>query len=214
MTMWTSTLAWDISGTRCLVLVRHVPALFLCVLFIAVSAPTHAQEVPEAIDSDLTALFTPVTPGTAFLRAVLIPGWGHASIGTYTRAGFYFALEATTTYGLLRTRTRLNEVRARAEFRENVLREELVAQGIVDFEEIESALETDSRLNNLRDLEESRRQQREDWAAFGIFLLLLSGADAYVSAHLQDFPAPINVQAVPAGGARVEVGVRIELGGD
>jgi hypothetical protein len=75
-------------------------------------------------------------------------------------------------------------------------------------------LEGDRRLDNLRDLEDSRRQQREDWAALGIFLLLLSGADAYVSAHLQDFPAPIQIQAAPAGGARVEVGVRIELGGD
>jgi len=195
-----------------------VPALLLYVLFMVGPAHLLAQEAPEAVEApepvepDSTALFAPVTPGTAFLRAVLVPGWGHASIGSYTRAGFYFALEATTAYGLLRTRTRLNAVTARAEFRENALREDLEAQGIVDPEEIESALEADARLDNLRDLEESRRQQREDWAALGIFLLLLSGADAFVSAHLQDFPAPIQFQAASAGGGRVEVGVRIELG--
>jgi len=176
------------------------------------SGPLSGQEAPEANEPDSTALFIPVTPGTAFLRAVLVPGWGHTSIGSHTRAGFYFALEATTAYGLLRTRKRLNEVAARAEFRENVLREDLAAQGIIDFDEIESALDADATLGELHDLEESRRQQREDWAALGIFLLLLSGADAYVSAHLQDFPAPIEIQAAPAGNGRVEVGFRIKVG--
>ena len=75
----------------------------------------------------------------------------------------------------------------RAEFRENILREDLAAQDIIDFDEIESALDDDATLEDLRDLKESRREQEEDWAALGIFLLLLSGADAYVSAHLQDF---------------------------
>ncbi len=170
------------------------------------------QEVTKPADPDSTSLFIPVAPSTAFLRAVLVPGWGHASIGTYTRAGFYFALEATTVYGLLRTRKRLNEVAARAEFRENVLRDDLAAQGIVDFDEVESALDDDSTLEDMRDLEDSRRQQQEDWAALGIFLLMLSGADAYVSAHLQDLPAPIEFQAAPAGDGRVELGFRINLG--
>jgi len=203
-------------------LARWVLAVLMCVLsplvmaepLLGQQAPAQdaPQEAPEAVALDSTALFSPVTPSKAFLRAVLVPGWGHASIGTHTRAGFYFALEATTVYGLLRTRTRLNEVTARAEFRENVLREGLAAQGIVEFDEIESALEADARLDNLRDLEEARRQQREDWAALGIFLLLLSGADAFVSAHLQDFPEPIQIQATSLGNGRVEVGFRIELG--
>ena len=196
-------------------LVRRVQTVLLCALsFMVASGPLSGQEAPEANEPDSTALFIPVTPGTAFLRAVLVPGWGHTSIGSHTRAGFYFALEATTAYGLLRTRKRLNEVAARAEFRENVLREDLAAQGIIDFDEIESALDADATLGELHDLEESRRQQREDWAALGIFLLLLSGADAYVSAHLQDFPAPIEIQAAPAGNGRVEVGFRIKVGRD
>ena len=220
MTTWASTLARHVPAarrvprTRPVPLARHVPAALLCVLSSMVaSEPLTGQEAPDAVEPDSAALFAPVTPGTAFLRAVLVPGWGHASIGTYTRAGFYFALEATTAYGLLRTRTRLDEVTARAEFRENALREDLAAQGIVDPEEIASALNADARLDDLRDLAESRRQQREDWAALGIFLLLLSGADAFVSAHLQNFPAPIQIQAAAASGGRVEVGVRIEVGG-
>ena len=188
--------------------------MLLCVFSSVVAfGPLSAQEAPEAIEPDSAALFIPVAPGTAFLRAALVPGWGHSSIGSHTRAGFYFALEATTAYGLLRTRTRLNEVTARAEFRENVLREDLAAQGITDFDEIESALDSDATLEDMRNLADARRQQREDWAALGIFLLLLSGADAYVSAHLQNFPAPIEMQATPAGDGRVEVGFRIKVGG-
>ena len=206
----TSTLARRVTT----VLVQGISVGLLCVASCTVaSAPLLGQEAPQSVVPDSTALFAPVTPSKAFLRAVLVPGWGHASIGTHTRAGFYFALEATTAYGLLRTRTRLNEVTARADFRESVLREDLAAQGIVEFDEIESALEADARLDNLRDLEDSRRQQREDWAALGIFLLLLSGADAFVSAHLQDFPEPIQIEAMPVGNGRIEVGVRIEVGG-
>ena len=206
----TSTLARRVTT----VLVQGISVGLLCVASCTVaSAPLLGQEAPQSVVPDSTALFAPVTPSKAFLRAVLVPGWGHASIGTHTRAGFYFALEATTAYGLLRTQTRLNEVTARADFRESVLREDLAAQGIVEFDEIESALEADARLDNLRDLEDSRRQQREDWAALGIFLLLLSGADAFVSAHLQDFPEPIQIEAMPVGNGRIEVGVRIEVGG-
>lgn len=206
----TSTLARRVTT----VLVQGISVGLFCVASCTVaSAPLLGQEAPQSVVPDSTALFAPVTPSKAFLRAVLVPGWGHASIGTHTRAGFYFALEATTAYGLLRTRTRLNEVTARADFRESVLREDLAAHGIVEFDEIESALEADARLDNLRDLEDSRRQQREDWAALGIFLLLLSGADAFVSAHLQDFPEPIQIEAMPVGNGRIEVGVRIEVGG-
>ena len=98
------------------VVVPRVPAVLLCAFsFVVAFGPLSGQEASEAIEPDSTALFKPVTPSTAFLRAVLVPGWGHASIGSHTRAGFYFTLEATTTYGLLRTRTRLNEVRARVE---------------------------------------------------------------------------------------------------
>ena len=209
MTTSASTPVWRVPT----VLVRRVPFVLVCAFSVAVAfGQLSGQEAAEAIEPDSTAAFIPVTPSTAFLRAVLLPGWGHTSIGSHTRAGFYFTLEATTVYGLLRTRKRLNEVNARAEFRENALREDLAAQGITDFEEIESALDSDATLEDMRDLADSRRQQREDWAALGIFLLLLSGADAYVSAHLQNFPAPLEMQAAPAGDGRVEVGFRIKVG--
>ena len=41
--------------------------------------------------------------------------------------------------------------------------------------------------------------------------MLISGVDAYVSAHLQDFPDPIEINAGPVGQGRFEVGARIRL---
>jgi hypothetical protein len=151
-----------------------------------------------------------VSPSGAFLRAALLPGWGHSSIGSYTRGGFYFAAEVTTAWGLLRTNRRLAESRDRAAFREEAVRAQLARQGVTDPAEIEAALEADETLQDLGDLVASREDQQEDWAALGIFLLFLSGADAFVSAHLADFPAPIDIDAAPLPDGRLEL--RVSLG--
>lgn len=152
-----------------------------------------------------------VSPGGAFVRALLVPGWGHVAIGSYSRGGFYFALESATLYAFLRTRSRLSEARERADLRESVVRTDLASQGITDPEQIETLVEQDELLGGFRDLVESREGQQEDLIAWGIFLLFLSGADAYVSAHLARFPAPIELQATPVGAERAEVSLRIPL---
>lgn len=152
-----------------------------------------------------------VSPRGAFVRALLIPGWGHAAIGSYTRGGFYFALETATAYTFVRTRARLSEARERAAFRESVVRARLAEEGITDLAVIDTRLEEDALLQGLEDLVASREGQQEDLVAWGIFLLFLTGADAYVSAHLARFPAPIELEtsASPDGGA--EIGLRISL---
>ena len=55
------------------------------------------------------------------------------------------------------------------------------------------------------------KQQFEDWLALGIFTVLLGGADALVSAHLQDFP---DVTLTPTDdGGRMELRVSVPFGG-
>ncbi len=179
----------------------------------AVSGQAVPQAQPAAPAADSAVAPRGATPGGAFLRSVLVPGWGHASIGSSTRAGFYFVLEATSAYGVIRTRKRIAEARMRADFRESVLREDLATQGVIDPVEVEQALDEDPELEDLRNLTEARLQQQEDWLAFGIFLLFLSGADAYVSAHLKDFPTPIDIGATPTGNGGMEIAVSIPLGG-
>lgn len=52
----------------------------------------------------------------------------------------------------------------------------------------------------------AKRQEVEDWLVLWIFNHLFAGAEAYVSAHLQDFPADLEVRAFPGG-----IGVRVPL---
>ncbi len=45
----------------------------------------------------------------------------------------------------------------------------------------------------------AKRQEVQDWLVLWIFNHLFSGAEAFVSAHLQDFPKELKVQAYPGG---------------
>jgi hypothetical protein len=179
-----------------------------------------AQVVPPAVPQPGPVIQAPdslraagqgIAPRGAFLRAVLLPGWGHASIGSYHRGAFYFVLEGAAAWTLLKTRRRFDEAQKRGAFWESVIRQDLMAEGITDEVEIQELLDADPTLSDLRDLEEARRQQREDWTAVGIFLLFLSGADAYVSAHLQNFPVPLELNAEPVGGGRLELSLGFSL---
>jgi len=166
--------------------------------------PTSAVAAPQA---ELTPLG--VSPRGALLRALLVPGWGHAKIGAYTRGGFYFGLETATAYALVRTRARLYDARERAALRESVLRARYATEGVTDPSEIETRLEADEALQGIEDLVSSREAQQEDLLAWGIFLVLIAGADAYVSAHLARFPTPIEMEAVPTPDGGAEVSLRI-----
>ena len=45
---------------------------------------------------------------------------------------------------------------------------------------------------------DARGQQLEDWLALGLFLSFLGGADAFVTAHLKEFPGPLGLHVAPA----------------
>lgn len=169
------------------------------------------DQVADSTLSPLLPTTASVSPGGAFLRAVLVPGWGHVSIGANARAGAYFAIESAVAYGIIRTRRRISEAASRANFRELLLREDLTTKGITDPNQIENALESDATLADLKSLGESRSDQQEDLVAFGLFLLFLSGADAFVSAHLKDFPDPIAIEAGPTNDGRLEIGLKLRL---
>jgi len=51
-----------------------------------------------------------------------------------------------------------------------------------------------------------KRQEVQDWLVLWIFNHLFSGAEAYVSAHLRDFPPDLKIRAFPRG-----IGVTIPL---
>jgi hypothetical protein len=75
-------------------------------------------------------------------------------------------------------------------------------------------LKTRSELRYLRRNNSARandkRQEHEDWWILLAFNHLFAGLEAYVSAHLADFPGDLHFQAVPGGvGASVSVPIHL-----
>ena len=57
---------------------------------------------------------------------------------------------------------------------------------------------------------DDKRREHEDWLVLLAFNHLFAGLEAYVSAHLSDFPADLRFQAVPGGvGGTVSVPIRV-----
>ena len=57
---------------------------------------------------------------------------------------------------------------------------------------------------------DDKRQEHEDWLVLLAFNHLFAGLEAYVSAHLADFPGDLRLQAVPGGlGGAVSIPIRL-----
>ena len=154
----------------------------------------------------------PTSPGGAFIRALILPGWGHASIGSYKRGGFYFITESTTAFMLARTVHRIGIAKDARSLKESRVREALLAAGSPE-DSIPGLLDRNSEVRHTRNLVAARQEQLEDWVAMGIFLLFISGADAFVSAHLSDFPDPVAIRAAPLPGGATGLGFSVSIGG-
>jgi hypothetical protein len=58
---------------------------------------------------------------------------------------------------------------------------------------------------------DNKRREHEDWIVLLAFNHLFAGLEAYVSAHLTDFPGDLEIRAVPGGlGASVSVPIRLK----
>lgn len=172
-----------------------------------VASPAPTLPGPPALEAPLG-----ISPGGAFLRALLIPGWGHAAIGSYGRGGFYFTAQAATVYTALRARRRIGEAQDRVRFQERNLRAQLASEGVTDPAEVQTRLDGDDTLGDLNNLLDSRQEQQEDLVALSLFLILISGVDAYVSAHLAGFPEPLDMGITPTAEGGVEVGLSLTIG--
>lgn len=68
------------------------------------SIPTSASDVPAAVTDSLGP---PVSPMGAFLRSLVLPGWGQAAVNQPVRGAFYFTMEATSLWMLYKTQSKL-----------------------------------------------------------------------------------------------------------
>jgi hypothetical protein len=178
---------------------RAVPAALLALGLLA-SRPAAAQDVaapdtarPLVVRGEAAAADTAapggITPRGAFLRSLVLPGWGQSELGAPVRGGVYFALEAGSLWMLYKSDRRL--------------REALQAQRIA---RETGALAPTARLPLVRD----RQNQREDWITLSLFWLFFAGADAFVAAHLQDFD--VQVGGDPGPGGALELRARVPFG--
>ena len=58
---------------------------------------------------------------------------------------------------------------------------------------------------------DAKRREHEDWVVLLVFNHLFAGLEAYVGAHLADFPGDLRIRAVPGGfGASMAVPFRLQ----
>lgn len=184
-----------------------------------VVGPPAAAEGADSLGTDSVAMSDSLyvvggpRPLGAFFRALAVPGWGHSYADAPLRGGIYTAFEVGSAYAILRTRSRVSEVDAKIGILEKSVRARLADLGITHSEYIENVLASDPSISDLRELKAEREQQVEDWVAFGTFMILLSAADAFVSTHLREVPSPLELTAAADDEGRIEVGVRVPVGG-
>lgn len=193
-----------------------------CLAVIATAAPVRAQNPVLEPDTMPVADTIPrelPSPRAALVRAMLVPGWGHLYTEEYAHGTVYFAIQSTSWFMLGKTIRRLNEVADREDRLRVLAADSLelamaadpeLAEALEDPDAYEEALLTYPGLRNARNLARARRQQRQDWITYTLFFTFAAAVDAYVTAHLKDFPT--DIIAEPAVGGRFNLGVQIPVG--
>jgi hypothetical protein len=159
-----------------------------------------------------------VSPGSAFFRSLLIPGWGQVSAGAYLRGGTFVALQGASAFMLVKTLKRLSEARKMEPIRIANAQDSIRAAAVTPEDSIrvndpvrlQAAVDSVPGVRRIRGLIDSRKDQREDWITYTIALTLASGIDAFVAAHLSRFPGSIEASPRLGGGANLEV--RLPIG--
>lgn len=112
-----------------------------------------------------------VGPMGAFLRSLLIPGWGQAVSGRRVPGALFATWEGVTVMMTLKASSELGYLK-------------------------------EANSVNIT----AKRQEVQDWLVLWIFNHLFAGAEAFVSAHLVDFPRDLQLRAFPRG-----VGISLPL---
>ena len=142
------------------------------VVFAAVCPRPLSSQVPDTTAAVVTtgALVVPtdtthrIRPMGAFLRSLVLPGWGQAVTGRRVTGALFTTWEGVTVMMTLKAQSEVHYLK-------------------------------ESRSSNVG----AKRQEVQDWIVLWVFNHLFSAAEAFVSAHLQDFPKDLKLRAVPRG---------------
>jgi hypothetical protein len=169
------------------------------------------QLLPLQIETDSTEQ---VTPRGAFIRSLIVPGWGHLSVGAPTRAAFYVSAQGASTWMLAKSWLRQRSAERFLDFERDLVIAELRRSGITGADSLRLLADQDPRVTARDELVSIRGDQVEDWVALALFLTLLGATDALVAAHLSTVPEPLSfgfVTSSPAGG--ISLGFRVPIAG-
>jgi hypothetical protein len=146
----------------------------------------------------------PISPGRAFVRSLMLPGSGQVAMRRTVAAGVYAFVEFAAIGMARKSALDLRQAR-RAPVDSTVVRYErnpATGELVLD-PETGQPVPAEFIISDVGGRVRARKQHLEDWIALLIFNHLFSAADAYVAAHLWDFPATVGATIAPGREARV-----------
>ena len=173
---------------------------------VIISAPTPRDTLaPPTI---VIPQHRPISPGRAFIRSLILPGSGQVAMDRSVAAGVYAFVEFAAIGMARKSALDLREAR-RAPVDSTVVRYErdpTTGELVLDAE-TGLPIPAEFIISDLGGRIRARKQHLEDWIALLIFNHLFSAADAYVAAHLWDFPATVGASLAPGREARVSASI-------
>lgn len=187
---------------------RMMKRLLVLFLLLAGVGNLAAQDTTAVRDTAADTASVRYSPGKAMMRSLILPGWGQFSVGAWKRGALFAALQGSSYYMLVRTNSRLNKAEDKLDTRIGFVRDSIIAaDDSVDLEELEARLDTTQLINAERSLVNSRERHMQDWITYTIFFTLASGVDAFVAAHLADFPVQIDTEPQLNGSMNLRLSV-------
>ena len=139
----------------------------------------------------------PISPGSAFLRSLLVPGLAQMKLSRPKAAGIFIAAEVGTVGMSVKS---WNDLRKAKNARKDSVTTAVLDENgdpVLDPETGEPKSTSELKNPNLVGRIRARRTHLEDWIAAAVFNHLFAGADAYVAAHLADFDTNVQASYVP-----------------
>jgi len=154
-----------------------------------------------------------VSPRGAFLRSLLVPGWGQMASGAPTRGAFFIGAQGGSYWMLGKTLLRQRQAIRFRDITERAVQAEFRDLGVQLPDSLSLLASQDLRVIQRDSLVTMRGDQVEDWIALSIFVTFLSATDALVSSHMSRFPEPLGM--TPSARRRSdgvwEVGLQIPM---
>lgn len=146
------------------------------ILFLLMSSATHGSEKHQ-VDS-----MRVVSPRSALIRSAIIPGWGQLYVKKPLKAVMYISLEAYHIYRVVEYNSIYQYVKDTKESVGVVVWNSL--SEAEKKEQVKAVTGYDLSLNTWRPRE---KRNKYAWWCFGIYIIGM--LDAYVDAHLYNFPS-------------------------